>query len=192
MSGITMQAEGARVYAIGNTYPIRDRLRSLGAHWDGDRKAWWIGAAKRSDLEAMLAATPAQSAERTPAPQSDSAGSDTEVRAKAQYKGRTYYVIWEGETKRGRAAKLCFRDGSKVFWADAGAVQIVKRYGRENFRSGRTEYPTIGSLQRFAEEMRSGKRNDLGHRDGQRYECEECGEYVTAGEGSCWETGAAH
>ena len=29
-------------------------------------------------------------------------------------------------------------------------------------------------------------------RAGRRYACDECGEYVTAGEGSCWETGLPH
>jgi hypothetical protein len=91
-------------------------------------------------------------------------------------------VIWSGETKRGFAAKLCFRDGSKVFWADGNEVQITKTY-----RDARS----IRSLQEFAAAQK--QLDQTGHYpDGHRYECEECGEWVTAGEGSCWETGCAH
>jgi hypothetical protein len=41
MTGITISKEGRRFYLVGNTYAIKDGLRSAGAHWDGDRKAWW-------------------------------------------------------------------------------------------------------------------------------------------------------
>jgi hypothetical protein len=52
---VTIESIKARLYFAGSTYPIKDRLRSLGAHWDGDRKQWWIGAAKRADAEALVA-----------------------------------------------------------------------------------------------------------------------------------------
>ena len=40
----------------------------------------------------------------------------------AEYKGRKYRLLWSGKTKFGNRAKLAFMDGSKEFWADAGAV----------------------------------------------------------------------
>ena len=36
--------------------PVVARLKALGAHWDPAHKAWWIGAAKRAEVEALLAA----------------------------------------------------------------------------------------------------------------------------------------
>jgi len=38
------------------------------------------------------------------------------------YKGRSYRLLWSGETKFGRRAKLSFMDGSKEFWADLALV----------------------------------------------------------------------
>jgi hypothetical protein len=53
--GITLQREGSRVYVAGNTYPVKDAIKAAGGHWDGDRKQWWVGAAKQPDLEKSLA-----------------------------------------------------------------------------------------------------------------------------------------
>lgn len=41
----------------------------------------------------------------------------------ATYKGRTYRLLYLGDTKFGKRAKLGFSDGSKTFWADAGAIR---------------------------------------------------------------------
>lgn len=56
MSAFAIETEGRRHYLTGNTYPLRDKLRALGAHWDGDRKAWWTS--KRAALESLIAAAP--------------------------------------------------------------------------------------------------------------------------------------
>jgi len=64
----TIKPEGKRLYAVGNTYPIKDALKRIGAKWDADAKAWWVGTAKRGELEALLAEQPAPSgAESLPA-----------------------------------------------------------------------------------------------------------------------------
>jgi hypothetical protein len=48
---------------------------------------------------------------------------------------------------------------------------------------------SICTIQRAA----TGSRGYTGHRNGRRYECDECGELVTAGDRSaCWETGCTH
>jgi hypothetical protein len=49
----------------------------------------------------------------------------------AQYKGHSYRVLYIGQTKYGRRARLQFFDGSKDFWVDAGLVSI-----RESLRHG--------------------------------------------------------
>jgi hypothetical protein len=193
---ITTETAGTRIYVLGDTYPIRDRLRGAGAHWDGQRRAWWIGAAKRAAIEALVASDDVQAAAqpREQAERRDERLTDeSRIAGRATYKGRDYVLVWEGETRRGRACKLAFRDGSRVFWADAASVQITKRYeGRERY--GRVEPMTFGRLQslraKYARAREQGYEDGIA--DGQRYECEECGERVTRGQGSCWETGCAH
>lgn len=41
----------------------------------------------------------------------------------ATYNGKTYRLLWLGETKYGRRAHLQFFDGSKDFWVDAAKVR---------------------------------------------------------------------
>jgi len=193
---ITVETQGRRHYLVGDTYQVKDRLRAAGAKWDADRRAWWTG---KREIAAEIAAEVGQSG-GGPSPAkaegraNESISDDSVVTGKALYKGKQYLLLWEGETKRGRAAKLAFLDGSSVFWADAGGVQVLKRYQARQDRYGRAEKMTFGRLQllreRYAEAKAQG--NEDGIRDGQRYECEECGEWVTRGQGSCWETGCAH
>lgn len=52
---VTYETVGTRVYVLGQTYAIRAPIKSVGGHWDADRKAWWIGATKRAELEAAIA-----------------------------------------------------------------------------------------------------------------------------------------
>lgn len=39
----------ASVAITGNTYQVKDRLKALGARWDGDKKAWMVSE-KRADV----------------------------------------------------------------------------------------------------------------------------------------------
>jgi hypothetical protein len=80
----------------------------------------------------------------------------------AEYKGRKYRVAWVGETKYGCRAKLQFFDGSKEFWVAEDQIKYVTKISNAN-----------------------------GNKHGGRYECNECGDYVTAGT-RCWETGCTH
>jgi hypothetical protein len=43
----------------------------------------------------------------------------------AEYKGRKYKLLWIGNTKYGRRARLGFFDGSKEFWVDASAIRTL-------------------------------------------------------------------
>lgn len=52
---VSYETVGARVYVLGQTFAIKDTIKSVGGHWDADRKAWWIGATKRADLEVAIA-----------------------------------------------------------------------------------------------------------------------------------------
>lgn len=44
----------------GNTYPVKEQLKSLGAKWDGDNKTWIIEAAKLPQAQAIVQAAPVQ------------------------------------------------------------------------------------------------------------------------------------
>lgn len=42
----------------GNTYPVKDALKALGARWDPDQKAWMIDDAKADQARKIVAAAP--------------------------------------------------------------------------------------------------------------------------------------
>lgn len=50
-SALTPEKKGARVYVRGDSYRHKDKLRARGFHWDGEERAWWIGAAKWPEHE---------------------------------------------------------------------------------------------------------------------------------------------
>lgn len=145
---ITIERAGARVYLLGDTYPVKDRIKSIGGHWDGEKKAWWVGAAKVADAEKLAGfVTTAVETEKK-------VSDDSKVVAKAKYKGRSYFVLWMGRCKSGdEKAHLTVLDGSIEFWAALSECEITKRYAPREYR-GRTEYTTLGSLRRFIERVK--------------------------------------
>jgi hypothetical protein len=55
----------ASVRIEGNTYPVKDALKALGARWDADSKAWMVPAEKADQARALVTGAPAgQSAYR--------------------------------------------------------------------------------------------------------------------------------
>lgn len=59
MPNVTVTREGRRSYLSGDTYPLKDAIKTAGGHWDADRRAWWIGdEAKAQALAAKAAAAP--------------------------------------------------------------------------------------------------------------------------------------
>jgi hypothetical protein len=100
---------------------------------------------------------------------------ETKIAGRATYKGKKgYLVLWMGPTKRGQAAKLAFRDGTKVFWADMAEITVEKTYSTEYQRTAFDPAPmTFGRLNRLAEKykgMSEGERADRG-------KCESCGRW---------------
>jgi len=142
---------GTRVYVTGNTYAVKDRLKAAGCHWDGERRQWWIGAAKQAAIAAIVGGLAGQ-----PAPKEDL--STRRVYGKAKYKGRLYYVI--GQSGSGRL-RLTVLDGKIDFWADESACQWEKRYTPREYR-GRTEYQTLGGIQRFVESRKQHDPDGIG------------------------------
>jgi hypothetical protein len=50
----------AQVAIHGNTYPVKDELKAIGAKWDADQKCWTITAAKADQARKLVEAAPAQ------------------------------------------------------------------------------------------------------------------------------------
>src|SRR5271154_2057721 len=44
-----------KVAITGNTFPVKDQLKALGAKWDGDNKAWMIDASKANEARKIVA-----------------------------------------------------------------------------------------------------------------------------------------
>ena len=53
------------VAVSGNTYPVKDQLKALGARWNPDSKAWMVAADKADAARKIVAGAPKQ-AFRTP------------------------------------------------------------------------------------------------------------------------------
>lgn len=52
----SIDKQGSRIYVRGTYYgdPSIPKLKSLGAHWDPQERAWWVGTAKQSDIEQLV------------------------------------------------------------------------------------------------------------------------------------------
>lgn len=148
-STIRLEITGRRIYFLGNTYPAKDRIRSIGAKWDSEKRAWWIGSTKRSQAEELIGSLSADSRDDAP-------GLDARIIGRAEYKGRSYYVASRyGEPVRsGNGRTLLYAtDGSFQFWA--AELQHLRLYRAET---------SIRANREFAEQAKSGLSS-----------CAECG-----------------
>ena len=118
---VTTEKVGRRTYITGNTFAHRDLMRSKGATWDPEKKAWWTGSPTKADeiVTEIGSAAPALSQglnER-----------EACLTGKAEYQGHTYYTT-AAVTRDGAKQLLAFTDGSAKFWADRALVKILKTY----------------------------------------------------------------
>jgi hypothetical protein len=148
----TIEQHGQRLYLVGLPFAAKDRAKSAlsltGKNWDGDRRMWWCGTAKRAAALALVAELNAAPA----APADDRPGDDARVKAKVKYKGRTYFVVAESADR----CRLTTLDGSVHFWAEKAACELVRTYAPREYR-GRTEFTTLGGLRRFVEGQRKAE-----------------------------------
>jgi hypothetical protein len=126
---ITVSREGRRSYILGNTFAFKSAIKDAGAHWDGDRRAWWIGKHDEADALVARLTNPAV-AEKVKADQdAERLERDREnILGTAKKDGKSYYFVGEGTSAKGDWVRLLFRDGSKTFFAERASVQIEKRY----------------------------------------------------------------
>jgi hypothetical protein len=138
--GVEVKREGRRTYILGAPYGAREQLKAAGAHWDGDRKAWWLGDdAKARALAEQLATAPAE-------PEGLRDGDI--LLGRGAYRGRSCLVLWVGDTQGERRCRLASLDGSRAWWAPAEEVGVEKRYQAREHR-GRSEPMTWGRLVRL-------------------------------------------
>jgi hypothetical protein len=162
---ISIQTEGRRTYLTGDTYPLRDRLRAIGAHWDPERKAWWT--AKREEAAKLVASV--ASTQSSDAPRD---GLFSLVVARVRYHGHAYYLAGRSDgqpvtTKDGSRSLLYFRDGSKQFWASSSELMIISAYQTPR---------SINELRAFAAAVQAQQEPD---------ECWACKKFCTCASGFC-------
>lgn len=53
------------VLVTGNTYPVKDALRSLGGRWDPDAKGWRVPADRAAQAQALVTSAPKSAPRRS-------------------------------------------------------------------------------------------------------------------------------
>ena len=162
---VTIERQGQRVYLVGDTYAIKDRIKAIGGHWDSYRRAWWVGSAKASEAKALTSDIANEPA--TPPAKQDP--SDIYLTGKGRYKGREYFV---GSTTRDgnkvRLLTLPDADNNYLdFWVVCSEVEQTKTYSPREYR-GRMQYTTLGGIARFIAREQS-------NREAGGEVCQECG-----------------
>lgn len=153
-ASINIEREGRRSYIVGSTYPFRDQLRAAGAHWDAERRAWWIGG--KADVAEALAsrlqdALPTESASPSATDRATEmlARDRAHILGRATYHEKNYYYVGSGRSDKGEWVRLLFLDGSRTFFADAAEVEIEHTYERSK---------TLAELRDYAARMRERVR----------------------------------
>lgn len=73
------------------------------------------------------------------------------------YKGRTYRLLWVGDTKFGRRAKLGFTDGSTEFWVDAKLISESSGPAASSSRpASRSGCPCCGRAKKLVRDREDG------------------------------------
>lgn len=140
----TLDTVGRRIYFRGAPYGAREALKSAGASWDADQRAWYVGTQRRAEAEALLA--------RLATPREETlAEDDRRIVGRATYRGVSYVVLWEGVRQGVLTARLASRDGQRIFWARGDDLQIAARYKSPRSLADLREY-----AERRAREARTG------------------------------------
>lgn len=84
----------------GNTYPVKDQLKALGAKWDAEKKCWMITADKAAQAQQIVTGAKSSPRRYTGAPMSYRSLSRPDVQARMQ-------AAWDRREERSdRAARI--------------------------------------------------------------------------------------
>lgn len=160
----TITIEGRRVYIFteyGEACVVA--LKSLGARWDKERRAWWTGITKRADVERIISTPPEKLARAAAWDKVQELQRDgNNLLGRGRYRDAPYYYVARGRNDRGEWLKLLSMDGTRSFFANAAEVEIVKEYRRPQ---------TLEGLRAFAEKLKAEEDESLPVVE----ECWECG-----------------
>lgn len=127
----------AQVAISGNTYPVKDALKSLGAKWDADRKCWTITGTKLAEAQKIVADAPPQQ------PLTPGKCKDCGKSCKAPYT-----LCWDCKGKRDQRAGNCAKcRGSLDEWERRHGMRNCSncRDGGGNAANGMSYYDRHGN-----------------------------------------------
>lgn len=128
----------AQVNITGNTYPVKDALKALGAKWSADSKCWTITDKKADEARKIVAGAPA------PAPRVAGKCSDCGTACKAPYT-----LCWDCKSKRDQRAGKCAKcHGPLDEWERRHGMHCCRecRDGGGNAHGGMSYYDRHGNF----------------------------------------------
>jgi len=61
-----MTANSSKVAIVGNTFPVKDKLKELGAKWNPDQKCWMVDVSKADQARDIVNSASAAPQEKKP------------------------------------------------------------------------------------------------------------------------------
>jgi hypothetical protein len=146
---------GSRIYFVDSPFSAKAAIKSIGGHWDADRRQWWVGLAKKADADMLVVSmnTPVPAEQNGTPKQQDP--HEIRLTGKGRYKDREYYagaITRDGQ--RVRLLTLPDATGKYLdFWAPCSEVEQTKVYHAREYR-GRAEYTTLGGIADYVARQR--------------------------------------
>ena len=134
-----IEQRGQRLYFAGLPFAAKDRAKELKAKWDGDKRMWWVGTAKRAAAEGLVAELTAAAAwpVMTPTPGSAAAAVGLGLNAAAPAG-----VVADALDDRGRSRAAERVRAGQPAQRDAGEVRLTGKgtyQGRSYYLGARTK-----------------------------------------------------
>lgn len=96
---VAIKQNGGRVYFVGDTFPVKDKIKKIGGKWDGDAKCWWVSISKlQAAVDLAKSINEGDQADQKPK------ASDVKVYGKCKWNGRKYYII--AKTRNGDSTRI--------------------------------------------------------------------------------------
>jgi hypothetical protein len=132
-----LEIAARRIYFVDAPFSVKDTLKGAGAHWDAERRQWWLGATQKARAEALvaqLAAQPVTRAELPPASaeMSPLEGNTYPIRDQLRSLGGQWDAgakVWLVPTSRLALAKALLLDAPKSTYRPRQCKQCGARPG---------------------------------------------------------------